>query len=173
MQQDSKSYTEEILTLMKQNQGAAAGGAASQPIHTPAPQMPPPPPAPIPAPKKGKQKKGEEVKVDGKFYEDCMNLKIDAGACFAQSAKNSDETITDHLMGINKKILDETQSGGYSTHITFQVSNTDWVNVQHIVDWYKARGFEILNYETGIPPYGTAGIVEHRFTISWANAKQA
>lgn len=104
------------------------------------------------------------------FGRRCFNLDIDAKQCNYQSNKSKDKTIDEYLRGINKKIYDETRSGGYSTNIQFRVAPNDYVNVNHIIDWYKARGFQILNYNMGTAPYGAnAGMMEHNFTISWTD----
>lgn len=108
-------------------------------------------------------------------YEDfgrkCFGLDINAKMCHYQSSKCKDSTIDEYLRGINKKIYDETRSGGYSTNIQFRVAPNDYVNVNHIIDWYKSRGFQILNYNMGTTHYGAnAGMIEYSFTISWAEA---
>lgn len=103
------------------------------------------------------------------FVEDCFNLRIDAKQCFYQSSKNSDKSVEEYIRSINKRIYDETQKGGYSTPISFRVTPNDWVNINHIIDWYKSRGFLILNYESSQPPYGNdVGTISYNFTISWA-----
>lgn len=105
------------------------------------------------------------------FGRKCYHLDIDAKMCHYQSSKCKDSTIDEYLRGINKKIYDETRSGGYSTNIQFRVAPNDYVNVNHIIDWYKSRGFQILNYNMGTTHYGAnAGLMEYNFTISWAEA---
>lgn len=105
------------------------------------------------------------------FGRKCFNLDINAKMCNYQSNKSKDTSIDEFLRGINKKIYDETRSGGYSTNIQFRVAPNDYVNVNHILDWYKSRGFQILNYNMGTAPYGAnAGLIEYSFTISWVEA---
>lgn len=105
------------------------------------------------------------------FGRKCFNLDIDAKMCHYQSNKSKDTTIDEYLRGINKKIYDETRAGGFSTNIQFRVAPNDYVNVNHIIDWYKARGFQILNYNMTTTPYGAnAGLIEYNFTISWVEA---
>ena len=108
-------------------------------------------------------------------YEDfgrkCFNLDINAKQCNYQSNKSKDKSIDEYLRGINKKIYDEVRTGGYSTNIQFRVAPNDYVNVNHIIDWYRARGFQILNYAMASAPYGNnAGMIEYNFTISWVEA---
>lgn len=104
-----------------------------------------------------------------KFFSDCHDLKITAGDCHYWSGRSSDPSINQYLQGINKKIFNETQCGGYSTNVTIRVVQNDWVNVSHIMDWYKARGFEVLNYKINNSPINMdTGVIEHNFTISWA-----
>lgn len=105
------------------------------------------------------------------FGRKCFNLDIDSKMCFYQSSKSKDKGIEEFLRGINKKIYDETRSGGYSTNVQFRVAPNDYVNVNHITDWYKARGFQVLNYNMSTPAYGAnSGLIEYNFTISWAEA---
>lgn len=107
-----------------------------------------------------------------KFGEDCFNFNIDAKKCHYQSAKNEDKSILEYVRAINKKIYDETCLGGFSTNVQFRVTPQDWVNVSHIKDWYKARGFEVEDKGTTAPAYGKeVGTMNYNFTISWANAK--
>lgn len=106
-----------------------------------------------------------------KFGEACYNLTIDARKCFYQSSKNEDKSIVEYIRAINKKIYDETQKGGYSTNVQFRVSPQDWVNISHITDWYKSRGFTIPKFESTSSAYGKdVGTIEYNFTISWAEA---
>lgn len=103
------------------------------------------------------------------FLSDCTNLKITAGDCHYWSERSSDLSIEEFLKGINKKIYKETQVGGYSTNVTIRVVQKDWVNVSHIMDWYKSKGFEVLNYRINNSPINMdTGVIEHNFTISWA-----
>ena len=105
-----------------------------------------------------------------KFFADCNDLNICAKDCRSWSDKSLDPSIENYLRGINKKIYNETQNGGYSTTVTIRVVHNDWVNVSHIIDWYKARGFEVLNYRMANSPMNLEnGVIEHNFTISWAN----
>lgn len=107
-----------------------------------------------------------------KFGEDCYNFNIDAKKCHYQSTKHEDKSILEYVRAINKKIYDETCLGGFSTNVQFRVTPQDWVNVSHIVDWYRARGFEVIVKETTSPAYGKdVGTMNHNFTISWANAE--
>jgi hypothetical protein len=106
------------------------------------------------------------------FGRKCFNLNVDARQCKYQSNKVKDQSIEEHLRSINKKIYDEARSGGYSTNILFRVAPNDYVNVQRIIDWYKAHGFQILNYSmTSSAPYGAGvGMMEYNFMVSWAEA---
>lgn len=114
------------------------------------------------------ENKVEHTELDG-FLMDCSMLKINAKQCLEWSNKSFDQSIEDYLRGINKKIFDETQNGGYSTNVTIRVVQRDWVNVSHIMDWYKSRGFEVLNYRINNSPMNMdTGVIEHNFTISWA-----
>lgn len=107
-----------------------------------------------------------------KFAEACYNLKIDAKMCYEESAKKDDPSIQEYVRSINKKIFDETRQGGYSTNVQFRVLPNDWVNVNHIVDWYTTRGFKVDMKETTTPAYGKdVGTINYHFTISWANAQ--
>ena len=105
------------------------------------------------------------------FGRKCFNLDITASQAHYQSNKSKDPTIDEYLRGINKKIYDESRTGGFSTNVQFRVAPNDYVNVNHIIDWYKARGFQILNYNMTSVPYGNnAGLMEYNFQISWAEA---
>lgn len=107
-----------------------------------------------------------------KFGEDCFNLNIDAKKCHYQSAKNEDKSILEYVRAINKKIYDETCLGGFSTNVKFRVTPQDWVNVSHIQDWYRARGFEVDVKDTTSAPYGKeVGTMNYNFTISWATVQ--
>lgn len=123
--------------------------------------------------KKSDESKLEPIAADQKkFGEDCYNFNIDAKKCHYQSTKHEDKSILEYVRAINKKIYDETCSGGFSTNVQFRVTPQDWVNVSHIVDWYRARGFEVIVKETTSPAYGKdVGTINHNFTISWANAE--
>ncbi len=109
------------------------------------------------------------IDVD-EFSKACQSLDINAKMCKMFSVKNEDNSIQSFLRSINQKIFNETQSGGFSTNIKFRVTKNEWINISHIMDWYKARGFEILNYQMVTPPYESGGVMEHTFVISWANA---
>lgn len=116
------------------------------------------------------QDSGVDMSQDD-FGRKCYYLDIDAKMCNRQSSKTKDKGIDEFLRGINKKIFEETKVGGYSTNVQFRVAPNDYVNVNHILDWYRVRGFQILNYSLGTSPYGNgAGMMEHSFTISWAEA---
>lgn len=127
--------------------------------------------------KKAEKKADETTKQDTQcqmsvteveFARKCASLDINADMCREISIKHEDTTIAEYIQSINKKIFDETQNGGFSTNIRFRVSPNDWVNVNHIMDWYRGRGFQVLNYETMHPQSGAfAGTMEHNFTISW------
>lgn len=161
-----------------------SNGAAIQQRREPAP-APAPAPAPTPAPVPTDDQAGKKVKTneDGrvddeksvalrKFGEACFNLTIDAKQCFEASSQYEDGSVTQYIRSINKKIYDEVQKGGYSTNVVFRVAPQDWVNVNHIMDWYRARGFQILNYETTSEPYGkNVGTVCYNFCVSWASAQ--
>ena len=106
------------------------------------------------------------------FGKKCFHLDINATMCHYQSSKTEDKTITEYIRGINKKIYEETKVGGFSTNVQFRVAPNDWVNVNHIIDWYKSRGFAILNFSQTSSPYGKeAGLMEYNFTISWADSQ--
>ena len=126
-------------------------------------------------PKAHEPQDSEEASTIDKSTEDfgrkCFNLDINAQMCNQQSSMNKDKSIDEFLRGINKKIYDEVRAGGYSTNIQFMVAPNDYVNISHITDWYKARGFQILNFNQSTPPYGrNAGNIQYNFTISWAEA---
>ena len=107
------------------------------------------------------------------FLNDCYACDIDAKQCHDESDKFFDESIKEYIRLINKKIYDETRKGGYSTNINFRVTPQDWVNVSHITDWYRTRGFLVVMTESTTPPYGKdVGTMEHHFTISWANVQE-
>lgn len=111
----------------------------------------------------------KSMEDDEDFGRKCFNLDIDAKTCNCQSRKSNDKSIDEFLRGINKKIYNETKVGGFSTNIQFRVAPNDYVNVNHIIDWYRIRGFEVMNYETTTAPYGNgAGMIQYNFTISWA-----
>lgn len=105
------------------------------------------------------------------FAESCYHLTINAKQCKYQSSKVEDKSIVEYIRAINKKIYDETQKGGYSTNVQFRVTPQDWVNVNHIFDWYKIRGFQIEIKETTTAPYGKeVGTMNYNFNISWVEA---
>ena len=113
----------------------------------------------------------EEYLNQQNFVDACYNLTITAKDCFDQSKKFEDKSVVEYIRAINKKIYDETRRGGFSTNVQFRVTQQDWVNVAHITDWYKSRGFHVLNVEQTSEPYGrNAGAIQHNFTISWAEA---
>ena len=129
--------------------------------------------------KKAAPKAESKSKADGdgispetkQFAEACYNLKIDVKMCHEESSKMEDPSIEEYVRSINKKIFDETRQGGYSTNVQFRVLPNDWVNVNHIIDWYATRGFKVDMKETTTPPYGKdVGTINYHFTISWAIA---
>ena len=108
------------------------------------------------------------------FGKACFNLDLDAKRCFEQTSKHEDDSIKQYLRSINQKIYNEVRKGGYSIDVVFRVAPQDWVNVHHIMDWYEARGFQILNYETTSEPYGkNVGTVCYNFRVSWASTARA
>lgn len=132
---------------------------------------PPPPPPPPPRPGRKAKTKAEEVEDDKEQegYPDAV--EISAKECFESAMKNADRTIGPYISAINGKIKNEVASGGFSTVVKFRVTPNDWVNVRHIVDFYKSRGFGIEDYETNHPQVGpNAGTIEYMFTITWASA---
>ena len=170
---------------------AALAGAVTMRDGSPVPSMKkdtPPPLVPPPTAPKSKdvetpddtendckkpannKKAGSAIASDQKkFGEDCYNFNIDAKKCHYQSAKNEDKSILEYIRAINKKIYDETCKGGFSTNVQFRVTPQDWVNVSHIIDWYRSRGFEVVVKPTTSPAYGKdVGHIDHNFTISWA-----
>jgi len=103
------------------------------------------------------------------FVKACYDLNINAKQCFYQSSKVDDKSIVEYIRSINKKIYDETQKGGYSTNVQFRVTPQDWVNVNHIFDWYRVRGFQVDVKETTTAPYGKeVGTMNYNFSISWS-----
>ena len=105
------------------------------------------------------------------FAEACYHLTINAKQCKYQSSKVEDKSIVEYIRSINKKIYDETQKGGFSTNVQFRVTPQDWVNVNHIFDWYRIRGFQVDIKETTTAPYGKeVGTMNYNFTISWSEA---
>ena len=128
-------------------------------------------PDPLPVDEKPKAKDEPIASDQKKFGEDCFNFNIDAKKCHYQSTKHEDKSILEYVRAINKKIYDETCLGGFSTNVQFRVTPQDWVNVSHIMDWYRARGFEVIVKETTSSAYGKdVGTMNHNFTISWATA---
>ena len=98
-------------------------------------------------------------------------LEIDAKDCFKVSSEHPDKSIQNYICGINTKIKNETVNGGYSTNVTLRIVPNQWVNVQHIVDWYRAKGFDVVVDEIKQPQYGMgAGSMEYNINISWVNA---
>lgn len=109
-----------------------------------------------------------EPKIEPKT--DCLDLEIDAASCREESRKHEDAGIKEYIAAINRKINTEIQRGGFSVPIQFRVTTQDWVNINHILDWYKARGFQIVNFDATHPQYGqAAGTIEYNFSISWVN----
>lgn len=114
---------------------------------------------------------GQIAMSQNQFIEACHNLTINAKQCFYQSSKHPDRSVDEYIRSINKKIFGETQKGGYSTNVQFRVTPQDWINVNHIFDWYKNRGFSVDVQETTSSPYGKdVGTMNYSFTISWTNA---
>ena len=98
------------------------------------------------------------------------DIEMSANDVFLISSQNPDTKIRDHIKSLNNRIKSEAMRGGFSTNVTFTVIQNDWVNIQHILDWYRAHGFQILGFEQSTPPYGrNAGNIQYNFTISWAN----
>ena len=97
------------------------------------------------------------------------DIEISAKDVFAISYQNPDTKVRNHIRAINSRINAEALKGGFSTNIAFTVIQNDWVNIQHILDWYRARGFQIVGFDQSTPPYGRdAGSIQYNFTISWA-----
>ena len=130
----------------------------------------PPPPPPPRAKKTVEQKKAvnqENEAADEPILPPVE--EITAKDCYESAMKNGDKNIGHYINAINGKIKKEIAAGGFSTNITFRVTPNDWVNITHIIDWYRARGFQVMNYETSNPQVGpNAGTIQHNFTISWA-----
>ena len=151
---------------------AALAHAVTDSRGNPAEGYTPPPPPPPPPRNAGNKRKTkvevEEPQDDAAFPE---VEEISAGDCYTSSMQNADRTIGHYINAINGKIKKEVSIGGFSTNITFRVTPNDWVNITHIIDWYRARGFQVLNYETSNPQVGpNAGTIQYNFTISWAEA---
>ena len=115
---------------------------------------------------KTKEEKVETPKADERVVEE---NEISAKDMFLISSQNPDPKIHEHIKALNARIRGEAERGGFSTNIGFSVLQNDWVNIQHILDWYRARGFQIINFEQTTSPYGkNAGAIQYNFTISWA-----
>ena len=96
--------------------------------------------------------------------------ELKASECFKVSRENKDKSIYNYIVAINDKIEKECGSGGYSTNVTLRVIPSQWVNVQHIVDWYRANGFDVIVDEIKQPQYGmNAGSMEYNINISWVH----
>ena len=94
--------------------------------------------------------------------------ELKASECFKVSSDNKDKSIYNYIVAINDKIEKECGNGGYSTNVTLRVIPSQWVNVQHIVDWYRANGFDVIVDEIKQPQYGmNAGSMEYNINISW------
>ena len=94
--------------------------------------------------------------------------ELKASECFKVSRENKDKSIYNYIVAINDKIEKQFGSGGYSTNVTLRVIPSQWVNVQHIVDWYRANGFDVIVDEIKQPQYGmNAGSMEYNINISW------
>lgn len=151
---------------------AALAHAVTDSRGNPAEGYTPPPPPPPPPPRTDRKAKTKAVEDEGPLESYPDVEEISAKECFASSMKNADRTIGHYINAINGKIKKEVSIGGFSTNITFRVTPNDWVNISHIIDWYRARGFQVLNYETSNPQVGpNAGTIQHNFTISWAEAR--
>ncbi len=126
---------------------------------------PPAPSVESPAPLKKDSEQSKVVQEERAVEE----IEINAKDMFNVSNQNPDMNVRNHLRAINSRIQNEALKGGFSTNITFTVIQSDWVNIQHILDWYRARGFQIMGFEQSTPPYGkNAGTIQYNFTISWA-----
>ena len=102
------------------------------------------------------------------FAKACYDMTITAKQCNQQSSMFEDKSIVDYIRSINQKIYGETRKGSYSTNVQFRVTPQDWVNVNHIFDWYRSRGFQVEVKETTTAPYGKeVGTINYNFTISW------
>ena len=96
--------------------------------------------------------------------------ELKASECFKVSSENKDKSIYNYIVAINDKIEKECGNGGYSTNVTLRVIPSQWVNVQHIVDWYRANGFDVVVDEIKQPQYGmNAGSMEYNINISWVH----
>ena len=96
--------------------------------------------------------------------------ELKASECFKVSSENKDKSIYNYIVAINDKIEKECGNGGYSTNVTLRVIPSQWVNVQHIVDWYRANGFDVIVDEIKQPQYGmNAGSMEYNINISWVH----
>ena len=96
--------------------------------------------------------------------------ELNASECFKMSSENKDKSIFNYIIAINAKIENECGNGGYSTNVTLRVIPSKWVNVQHIVDWYRANGFDVIVDEIKQPQYGmNAGSMEYNINISWVH----
>lgn len=104
-----------------------------------------------------------------KSVKDNVPYEINAKDMFEVSLKNPDAKINEHIKALNARIRNEALKGGFSTNVAFTVIQNDWVNIQHILDWYRSHGFQILNFDQSTAPYGrNAGTIQYNFTISWA-----
>jgi len=112
--------------------------------------------------------KSEEEKHTSSV-KDNVPYEINAKDMFEVSIKNPDAKINEHIKALNARIRNEALKGGFSTNVAFTVIQNDWVNIQHILDWYRSHGFQILNFDQSTAPYGrNAGAIQYNFTISWA-----
>ena len=110
-----------------------------------------------------------EENMEGEDVPAPDEIEIYAKDVFVVSSQNPDMKIRDHIKALNNRIRNEALNGGFSTNVVFTVVQSDWVNIQHILDWYRARGFQIEGFEQTTPPYGrNAGNIQYNFRISWA-----
>ena len=118
---------------------------------------------------KGENPHTPEENMEGEDVPALDEIEIYAKDVFVVSSQNPDMKIRDHIKALNNRIRNEALNGGFSTNVVFTVVQSDWVNIQHILDWYRARGFQIEGFEQTTPPYGrNAGNIQYNFRISWA-----
>lgn len=180
---EDKITPEGIRMAMEQNKdkieaALAAAVTNSDGSHPPVHENPPPPKE---LSKEGYSKNPDENMECGENTECGKNvecgeevlttdkIEIYAKDAFIISSQNPDMKIRDHIKALNNRIRNEALNGGFSTNVVFTVVQSDWVNIQHILDWYRARGFQIEGFEQSTPPYGrNAGNIQYNFRISWA-----
>lgn len=140
----------------------------------PTPSQPIPQPIPQPTMTDEALNKTEtnapEIKPEHENSSEIKFPELNASECFKMSSENKDKSIFNYIVAINAKIENECGNGGYSTNVTLRVSPSKWVNVQHIVDWYRANGFDVIVDEIKQPQYGmNAGSMEYNINISWVH----